>query len=322
MAAIRLARHITGRNLILKFNGHFHGMHELIWYNHAHALAPDEVGQVETVADSAGIPSGFGSFVINTEFNDHEGFHRMMDAYGDDLAAVIMEPISYNCGCMPARSDFIEDVRDRCTTEGIILIFDEVLSGFRMGFGGAQEYYGVTPDVCTLAKALGGGFPISAVAGKRQFMRHFNPAGPVVMSGTYSGALMPVLASLQCMKIMGSVGFYDQLNGLASYFYDQVASLFAVHRIKGHIRGIGARFGLFFGVEDPESDYDFTSIASRFDSHMHRRFIAGALERGLHFHDTGYSLTPTHFGISSVHTKEDLDMALDAIDDIFRGLSV
>lgn len=320
MAALRLARYATGKKLILKFNGHFHGMHELIWFNHGSVGTPGEYARVPTVADSAGIPSEFGDLVINVEFNDPQGFLSVLKAHGDAIAAVIMEPISYNCGCMPAKAPFLQLVRQQCTERGIVLIFDEVLSGFRMALGGAQEYYGVVPDLCTLAKALGGGFPISAVAGKKALMGHFNPSGPVVMSGTYTGALMPVLASLQCLRIMGEAGFYDRLNGAATYMYEQLAMLFKVHGIKGHVRGIGARFGLFFGIEDPEDDHDFASIARNFDAKMHRRFIAGALERGLYFRDTGYSLAPTHFGISSVHTRADIDMALNAIDDVLRSL--
>jgi glutamate-1-semialdehyde 2,1-aminomutase len=199
-------------------------------------------------------------------------------------------------------------------------MFDEVLSGFRMSLGGAQEYYGVVPDLCTLAKALGGGFPISAIVGKRRIMDCLNPSGPVAMSGTYTGSLIPVLASVECLKMMREPNFYIDLNRKADLFYSGISDLFRKHNVKGHVRGLGARFGLFFGVESPESDYQFRTIADRFDAGVHKEFVRLALEQGLYFLDTNYALAPTHYGFTAVHSEEDLEMTLQRLDAVFKEL--
>ena len=321
MAALRLARAFTGKEKVLKFEGHFHGMHELIWYNHSALGERSSSGQIASVHDSAGMPEAFGRLVINVEFNDAEAFMRAVERHRDELAAVIMEPVSFNCGCMPARREFLQTVREVCTREGIVLIFDEVLSGFRMALGGAQEHFGVTPDLCTLAKALGGGFPISAVAGKREIMDLLNPTGPVVMSGTYTGSLVPVLGALECVKMMREPDFYTRIGRHADLLYSGISELFKKHGVKGHVRGIGARFGLFFGIEDPEADYRFRSITKGFDAATHKRFTALAVDHGLYFLDTGYTMAPTHFGFTSAHTTEDLETALDKLDGVFSELS-
>jgi len=323
LAAIRLARAFTGRDRILKFEGHFHGMHELIWYNHSRLGEKDpagRTGEIAPVRDSAGMPGAFDELVVNVEFNDSGAFTAAVDRHGAELAAVIMEPVSFNCGCMPARKEFLDLVRRTCSERGIVLIFDEVLSGFRMSLGGAQQHYGVTPDLCTLAKALGGGFPISAVAGRSEIMDLLNPTGPVVMSGTYTGSLIPVLAAVECLKMMGEPGFYGAVGSQADLLYSGLSELFKRHSVPGHVRGLGARFGLFFGVEDPEADFRFRTIAASFDAQAHRRFTALALERGLYFLDTGYPMAPTHFGFTSAHTSGDLEMALDRLDGVFKAL--
>lgn len=320
LAAIRLARHFTKRKRVLKFDGQFHGMHELIWFNHSALGDPTPDGLVTTASDSAGVPAEFADLVINVPFNDPEVFRAVVAKHAHELAAVIVEPISFNCGCMPGKPEFLQLVRDTCTREGIVLIFDEVLAGFRMALGGCQEYFGITPDLATLAKAIGGGFPIAAVVGRRDIMSGFNPSGPVVMSGTYTGALMPVLAAIECLTMMREPDFYPELHRKADYFYSEINKLFLKHSIKGHLRGVGSRFGLFFGVEDPADDFNFRSIVRSFDSARHKRFIALALEEGLYFLDSNYTRTPTHFGFSSAHSMQHLSIALEKIDRVFKRL--
>ncbi len=178
MGAIRIARGYARKPKILKFEGHFHGMHDYLWYNCSAGVGerrPD--GTVAPLPDSDGMPEAMGDLVVVVPFNDPDAFCRAIAAHKDALAAVILEPISYNQGCIPASPEFLRLVRETCTREGIVLIFDEVLSGFRMCRGGAQQYYGVTPDLCTLAKALGGGVPIAAVCGTREVMSVLNPVG-------------------------------------------------------------------------------------------------------------------------------------------------
>jgi len=321
MAAIRLARAYTGRSKIVKFEGHFHGMHELIWYNHSSIGTIGTHGLIEAKPDTAGIPSSFHQEVIVLPFNDTSAFVDAMQEYGSQVAAVIMEPISYNCGCMPAKKSFLRTVRDICSEKGVVLVFDEVLSGFRMSLGGAQEYYGITPDLTTLAKALGGGFPIAALVGKAEIMKNLNPCGSVIMSGTYTGSLMSVMVAIECLTMMREPGFYEKLNALSEYFYREINNLLDKYEIQAHVRGIGARFGFFAGITNPDDDYDFRRIAAKFSPQLYRRFIQLAVQNGVYIHDNGSRLVPHHAGITAAHTKDDLDMCLSKLETVFTALA-
>lgn len=320
MAAIRLARNHTGRDKIIKFEGHFHGMNELIWFNHSERGKMDKYGEVKSIPDSAGIPSTFGELVIVIRFNDIEAFEYAVKKYKGEVAAVIMEPISYNCGCYPARKSYLEQVREICNREKIVLIFDEVISGLRLRPGSAQEYYGVTPDLTTLAKAIGGGFPIAALVGKEEFMKGLNPEGRTVMSGTYTGSLMPVLASIECLKMAEEAAFYDSIERIANTLYTGMNGLFREDKIPGHVRGMGARFGIFFGVENKEDDFDWRRVAKKFDIKMSKRFIGECLDNGLYFHDYGNSPVPMHNGFSTKHTMEDIEVTLNRLEKVFKRL--
>ena len=179
MGAVRLARAVTGRKKILKFEGHFHGMHELTFFNcHTELPEIDENGEIRVIADSAGIPEEMGSLVIVIPFNEPDIFRSCLKRHRGEIAAVIMEPVMYNAGCVLPKKEFVQLVREETEREGIVLIFDEVLSGFRMCLGGGQEWLGITPDLTTLAKALGGsGVPIAALVGKESIMKGLNPVG-------------------------------------------------------------------------------------------------------------------------------------------------
>lgn len=324
LGAIRLARGATGRDKIIHLEGHFHGMHEGAFYNHGR-LGRVVEGEVETLPDSAGFPQAFSDQVVVVEGNNLDAVERAIARHRHEIAAVILEPISFNCGCMPPRPGYLQGLRDLCTDEGIILIFDEVLSGFRMALGGAQEYYGVVPDLTTLAKALAGGFPLAAIVGKAEVMNHLTPHGEVVMSGTYTGALLPVLAAIESLQMMREPEFYPRLNALAEGFYQQLNDLFREFEIPGHVRGVGARFATYFGIEAPEADYDFRAIAKQFDAVTYRAFIEKSLARGLYFHYGGWSAggvsLPVHAGITSVHTKNHLEEAMAALREVFQELA-
>ncbi len=320
LSALRLARAYTGKEIVIRFEGHFHGMHELLWYNHNGEGDMDSVGEIRNVPDGAGIPACFGDVVKNVEFNDFEALERVVERCRGKAAAVIMEPISYNCGCYPAKKEYLEKVRSLCSAEGIVLIFDEVICGYRMRPGSAQAYYGVTPDLTTLAKAIGGGFPIAAVAGKKEIMEMGGPTGPAGVSGTYSGALMSVMAALECAKMVQEPDFYDRLESIGNALYSGIDSLMKKHGIKGHVRGVGARFGLYFGVEDPEDDFNWRTVKKKFDADLNGRFLTGALEEGIYFHNYGTSPVPAHNGFGIAHSAEDIDFTLDRIDKIFKRI--
>ncbi len=315
MGAIRIARGYTGKPKILKFEGHFHGMHDYLWYNCASGVgALREDGTVAPLPDSAGIPDGMAEFVVVVPFNDAAAFERAVAAHGHELAAVIVEPISYNMGCIPADPDFLEAVRRVCTQRRIVLIFDEVLSGFRMCRGGAQAHYGITPDLCTLAKALGGGVPIAAVCGTSEVMSVLNPVGKTVMSGTYTGHLTAVLPAIACQAEIAKPGFYPHINALADRLYAGIREALKATGVPGVVQGVGARFGLYLGLEQPVRSY---REAVRTNREMEVTFILGCVKRGLYIHDYGHTM---HHGFSSQHTMQDIDEALNIMEDALRDI--
>jgi glutamate-1-semialdehyde 2,1-aminomutase len=318
--AIRLARGYTGRKVILRFEGHFHGMHENIWFNHNAVSPVDPYGEVVTVPDSAGFPAEAAGNVVNVVFNDVGALEHAVRKYAGQIAAVILEPVSYNCGCLEPREHYLAAVRDICTREGIVLIFDEVICGLRMSPGSAQRRFGVTPDLTTAAKAIGGGLPIALVGGRAAIMDRLNPLGDVVMSGTYTGSLMPVVASIECMKMSLEPGFYEYFDQLGAQLFVGIDELFAKHHLPGHVRGIGARWAIYFGVEDPDDDYDFRQVAAKFDREMDKRFVREAAAVGLWFHDTSTSITPAHRALMTAHTTADIDETLEKMDSIFSSL--
>ena len=320
MAALRLARAYTGRDLIIRMEGHFHGMHEGVWYNHNKMGAMDEIGEIETVPDGEYIPPAFRSLVKNVEFNDFDALVRVADRYDGQVAAIIMEPIAFNCGCYPARKEYLEKVREFCTKRGIVLIFDEVICAFRLRPGSAQAYYGVTPDLTTIAKAIGGGFPIAAVVGKKEIMEMASPIGKAGISGTYAASIFAVKVALECAKMIQEPGFYDRIEKVGDTLYGGMNELMNKHGICGHVRGIGARFGIYFGVEDPEDDYNWRTVKSKFDRDRSNLFIREMLKEGVYFHDYGTSPVPAHNGFGIMHSDEDIAFTLDKIDKVFARI--
>lgn len=320
-AAIRLARTYSGRDKVLRFEGHFHGMHESIWFNHNMISNVDAYGEVETHPDSVGFPINAKDGVVNVIFNNVDAFEHALKKYKDKIACVILEPISYNCGCLEARGEYLRAVREICTRENTVLIFDEVVTGLRMRPGSAQKYYGVLPDVTVMAKAIGGGISIAAFGGKKEIMEHLNPIGKTAVSGTYSGALMPVLASVACLTMASEQGFYDRLEDTGNKLYAGIDDLLAKHKIAAHVRGLGARFGIYFGVENPEDDFDFRKVAVAEDKGTYKKFVTECVKNGLWFHDTAGPVSPAHYGFTVAHTSHDIDDALGRLDSIFAKIS-
>jgi glutamate-1-semialdehyde 2,1-aminomutase len=318
--ALRLARAVTGRKKIIKFEGHFHGMHELTYFNcHTRLSDVHKNGEIEIVHDSPGIPEDFANVVIVLPFNEPEIFRTCMKNHQGEIAAVIMEPVMYNAGCILPKKEFVQVVRDETARAETVLIFDEVLSGFRMCLGGGQEYLGITPDLTTLAKALGGsGIPIAAIVGKKSVMRELNPEGKTIVSGTYSGHLLKVAGSLAALKILSAQGFYEQINATATRLYGGLEEIIKRKGIKAVVQGLGARFTIYFGLEEkPVLDYRY--VVNNFNLPMYKKFLKGAIERGLYFHDSGSTFSPNHFGFSHAHTVADIDETLQKIDDVFAS---
>ncbi len=319
LAALRLARAYTGRKKILKFEGHFHGMHEFLFYNwHNRLGAMNSHGEIEVVWDTAGMVEETDDLIIVIPYNDIEIFEKTVRRHREDLAAVICEPVMYNAGCIEPVPGYLEAMREITREHGILLIFDEVLSGFRMHSGCAQGYYGVTSDLTTLGKAVGCGMTLTALVGRDEVMARLNPVGPVVMSGTYTGSLMQVMGALAALEILNGDGFYDKLNNGSAYFYGRINELFELKKLKGVVQGLGARFGIYFGLEEPTHDY--RTAAAAYNPKAWSRFVELALENGLYFHHYGDSLTPMHSGVTAAHTREVYDETLDRMESIFEQM--
>ena len=267
LVAIRLARAVTGRQKILKFEGHFHGLHDYVMWN-AHGPARDTLPTYPYVppeVESAGIPAADRRVRDRRALERPGGLRQAMREHGDELAAVICEPVNYNSGCILPQPGLLELLRRMTTQHGALLIFDEVLSGFRMAAGGAQEYYGVTPDLCTLAKAVANGLPLAVVAGRREYMQMLSPLGPAAHSGTYSGHLFAVLAVLASLGEITQPGFYDRIFAKADRLYAGLTALFDRHKVPARVQGLGARFGIYFGVTTEVTNYQ---DAARIDGEL------------------------------------------------------
>ena len=302
--AIRLARHVTGRTKLLKFDGHFHGLAEMFLY---------KSGDGEVVPSSGGVPEEGADDVVMAPFNDVQAFDQALERNKGEIAAVIVEPVHYNVGCITPEPGFLEHLRERTLVEGIILIFDEVLSGFRMELGGAQQYYGVRPDMSTFAKALANGMPLSALVGRADIMEELAPNGPVAHSGTYSGHLLAVMASLATLEQLQQPGTYDQLLETSETFYRDMQAVFDRHDLPIVVQGLGARFGMYFGRRDPVRKL---ADALNHDHDLNRQFVLGCFERGVYFHAYNRQGPPGHSGFSLSHQPEHLAEALNVIEDV------
>lgn len=315
--AIRLARGVTGRTRYLKFEGHYHGQHDYAFFNSDSQLGkvlPN--GEIEPTHESAGVPGELDALVTVLPFNKPEIFRETMRRHRGEFAAIIMEPVMYNAGCILPDRDFVQLVRDEATRDGVVLIFDEVLSGFRMCPGGGQEYLGITPDLSCLSKAVGGSVPMAAIVGRREVMRGMLPIGKTNVSGTYTGHLLSVMGAVAALEQIRQPDFYPRLNANAERLYAGINDIFRRRKIKAVCQGLGARFGIFFGI-DSLPITDFRKAAGQFDAEMDKKFISMAFARGLYFRDPGRRIVPGHHGISSAHTAEDIDETLNRLDDIF-----
>ena len=302
--ALRIARHVTGRRKYLKFDGHFHGLTEQWLYKRN----PD-TGEIEP--SSGGVPASEGDAVVMVPWNDADAFREAMRVHGDELAAVICEPAHLNAGYIPAEPGFLELLREETSQHGTILVFDEVLSGFRTALGGIQAEAGVTPDLTTHAKALANGLPLSSLSGREDLMMTLVPTGPVAHSGTYSGHLVSILASLATLEELSHPGRYEDLNARAERFYGELQQIFDRRDLPVKVQGRGGRFGLYFGRRDPVTT---VSQLANHDHEMNARFNLACVERGVYIHPYTHSGPPGHAGISMVHTEAVLDDALAIFD--------
>jgi len=315
--AIRVAREYTGKERMIQFEGCFHGYHEGVMYStHPPLELAGSEENPNPVPTSGGIPAQISNLVKILPFNNIDALEKAIKKYKDEVAAVIIEAVGYNSGCMVANKDFLQALRELTKDNDILLIFDEVLSGFRMCPGGVQEYFGITPDLCTLGKSVAGGTPLSVFGGKREIMEHVMPLGKAQHSGTYNGHLIPVLAGIAALKQISSDGFYEHINKLADRLYTGFNEIFQRLKIKGMVKGLGGMCGIYFGLDEEPINYRI--IAKNYDKEMTLRFYREAYKEGLYFADYGGG--PAHHGFSSAHTMQDIDEALNRIETAMKRL--
>ena len=306
MSAIRLARGFTGRDLIIKFEGCYHG--------HADYLLVKAGSGVETLGlpDSPGVPADFAKNTLTAPFNNLGAVEKIFDAHGKNIACVILEPIVGNMGVLPPKDGFLEGLRDVCDKHSALLIFDEVMTGFRVAYGGAQERYGVMPDLTTLGKIIGGGLPVGAYGGKKEIMSQIAPAGPVYQAGTLSGNPLAMAAGIATLSILREPGAYDKLEEKSKRL---AAGIFAAAMdagLKSSATRVGAMFSFFF-TEGEVYDYD---TAKTCDTDMFAKYFQSMLANGVY-------LAPSQFEagfMSLAHSDEDIDKTIKAAAASFKAL--
>jgi glutamate-1-semialdehyde 2,1-aminomutase len=297
MSALRVARGFTGRDVTIKFEGCYHG--------HVDSLLVKAGSGVATLGlpDSPGVPKGFSDTTIALPFNSVEAVEATFRERGEQIAAVIVEPVVGNMGCVPPAAGYLQALREVCTRYGALLIFDEVMTGFRVAPGGAQQLFGITPDLTVMGKVIGGGLPIAAYGGRRDIMTHIAPLGPIYQAGTLSGNPLAVSAGIAMLRyIQANPGLYEGLERKAKLLAEAAPSGITVNRV-------GSMFTWFF-TDQPVTDYE---SAKRADTERFKKFFHGMLERGMY-------LPPSQFEaafVSTAHEDADIDCTVTAARECF-----
>ena len=303
MSCIRLARGYTGRNKIIKFTGCYHG--------HVDSLLIKAGSGVSTfgLPDSPGIPKELARHTISVPYNDINAFLEVFESIKSELAAVIIEPIAGNMGFIPGDKDFLETLRIKTHESGSVLIFDEVMTGFRVSLGGAQELYGITPDLTALGKVIGGGLPVGAFGGKAEIMNFLAPEGPVYQAGTLSGNPLAVAAGKCLINELIKTNPYDELETNASYLLTNIKNEMFKKEIPFSFNQIGGMFGFFFTDEFPDN---FDDVSASSDKYF-ESFFKDCLNQGIYFAPSKYEAG----FISTKHTKKILDEVINKVKVIY-----
>ncbi|MCC6544524.1 MAG: glutamate-1-semialdehyde 2,1-aminomutase [Nitrospirae bacterium] len=308
MSALRLARAYTGRDKILKFEGCYHG--------HADSLLVKAGSGAATlgIPDSPGVPSDFARNTITAPFNNFAAIKNIMENSGSELACVIIEPVPGNMGVVPPAEGYLKMLRDITRQYGTLLIFDEVMSGFRAAYGGAQELYGITPDLTCLGKVIGGGLPIGAYGGRADIMEMIAPSGPVYQAGTLSGNPLATTAGIETLKILSQPGTYERLNKLSGQLSEGIRDAANRAGISVFNTGVGSMVCTFF-TEGPVTDYE---SAKKSDTAAFGRFFNVMLDQGIY-------LAPSQFEaifLSIAHTEEHIEKTIKAAEKAFKTLQI
>ncbi|MBM95910.1 MAG: glutamate-1-semialdehyde-2,1-aminomutase [Oceanospirillaceae bacterium] len=309
MSAIRLARGFTGRDKLVKFEGCYHG--------HADSLLVKAGSGMLTlgVPTSPGVPASVAEHTVTLNYNDLDNVRECFSQMGDQIACVIIEPVAGNMNCIPPSKSFLQGLRELCDVHGIVLIFDEVMSGFRVALGGAQEHYGITPDMTCLGKVIGGGLPVGAFGGKREIMEHLAPLGPVYQAGTLSGNPLAMAAGLAMLKAIQKDGVYEQLNARVDQMLTGFEAAAKKHGVAFTTNRAGSMFGLFFTELDKVEN--FQQVANECSGELFNRFFHGMLAEGVY-------LAPSSFEagfMSLAHTEADIEATVAAADAVLAKLA-
>jgi len=308
MSAIRVARGFTGRDLVVKFVGCYHG--------HVDSLLVKAGSGVATLglSDSGGVPAAFSATTIPLPFNSVEALEECFANHGDKIACVIVEPVVGNMGCVPPQPGYLEALREVTAKHGALLIFDEVMTGFRVSLGGAQELYGIKPDMTTLGKVIGGGLPVGAYGGRKDVMSKVAPLGPVYQAGTLSGNPLAVAAGLAALKVLkNSPELYEQVDGKSGRLVEGVKKAAADAGVAMTTNRVGSMFTFFFN-DGPVTDWD---SSARSDTERFAFFFRGMLELGCYLPCSQYEAA----FLSAAHTDEDVAGTIDAAGKVLAALA-
>lgn len=307
MSAIRTARGFTGRDKIIKFEGCYHG--------HSDGLLVKAGSGLLTFGepDSGGVPASIAQHTLTLEYNNSQQLHDVFKEMGDQIACVIIEPVAGNMNLIVPHMEFLQTLRTLCTQHGTVLIFDEVMTGFRVALGGAQALYGIKPDMTTLGKVIGGGMPVGAFGGRKDIMQCLAPLGKVYQAGTLSGNPVAVSAGLATLKLIQAPQFYEKLTAQTKKLMDGLMLAARENNVTFSAQSVGGMFGLYFSAKCPSS---YTDIMKNNDKNLFNQFFHQMLDRGIY-------LAPSAFEagfVSAAHSDQDLNTTIQAASASFAAL--
>jgi glutamate-1-semialdehyde 2,1-aminomutase len=307
MSAIRLARGFTGRDTIVKFEGCYHG--------HSDSLLIKAGSGALTlgVPTSPGVPKSLAAHTVTLNYNDVDQVQRVLRQIGEQVACIIVEPVAGNMNCILPAPDFLQSLRRECDRAGALLIFDEVMTGFRVALGGAQDLYGVRPDLTTLGKIIGGGMPVGAFGGRRDIMERLAPLGPVYQAGTLSGNPVAMMAGLTTLELLSVPGFHRRLGAMTDVLMEQLAAAAAGAGIALATNHVCGMFGLFFTAEQHVDRYDKVMAC---DVERFKRFFHGMLAAGIYFAPSAFEAG----FLSAAHSAADIEATVAAAARVFSSL--
>ncbi len=308
MSAIRLARGFTGRDTIVKFEGCYHG--------HSDSLLVKAGSGALTlgVPSSPGVPACLAEHTLTLAYNDLQQVEDVFTKMGDKIACIIVEPVAGNMNCIPPVDGFLQGLRKVCDAHGAVLIFDEVMTGFRTALGGAQSVYGVKPDLTTLGKVIGGGMPVGAFGGRRDIMEYIAPLGPVYQAGTLSGNPVAMAAGLKTLQLISADGFFESLAKKVDALTGGILEKAKAAGTPMTANTVGGMFGLFFSDADNVTNFE---QVSQCDVERFKPFFHGMLEQGVYLAPSAYEAG----FVSTMHTDEDIQKTIEAAGTVLEGLS-